>query len=80
MVLWNNHAGALWQRFTIYLRREVAVERLSYTAADYSSRPGSGRAPAAGSGRAQGVLGRRRARGLPVEVAPDQRSVLLWIV
>ncbi len=24
-VLWNNHAGALWQRFTIYLRREVAA-------------------------------------------------------
>ncbi|MFJ9517824.1 replication initiator protein RepSA [Kitasatospora sp. NPDC101801] len=23
-VLWNNHAGALWQRFTIYLRRELA--------------------------------------------------------
>ena len=23
-VLWNNHAGQLWQRFTIYLRREVA--------------------------------------------------------
>ncbi|WUL62391.1 replication initiation protein [Streptomyces sp. NBC_00344] len=24
-VLWNNHAGQLWQRFTIYLRREVAA-------------------------------------------------------
>ncbi|MFE2088442.1 replication initiator protein RepSA [Streptomyces sp. NPDC059460] len=24
-VLWNNHAGALWQRFTIYLRREIAA-------------------------------------------------------
>ena len=24
-VLWNNHAGVLWQRFTIYLRREVAA-------------------------------------------------------
>ncbi|MEU3303370.1 replication initiator protein RepSA [Streptomyces sp. NPDC006678] len=24
-VLWNNHAGQLWQRFTIYLRREIAV-------------------------------------------------------
>ncbi|MEU1624119.1 replication initiator protein RepSA [Streptomyces sp. NPDC020096] len=23
-VLWNNHAGDLWRRFTIYLRREVA--------------------------------------------------------
>ncbi|WP_327392959.1 replication initiation protein [Streptomyces sp. NBC_01186] len=23
-VLWNNHASELWQRFTIYLRREVA--------------------------------------------------------
>ncbi|OII60294.1 replication initiation protein [Streptomyces sp. CC77] len=23
-VLWNNHAGQLWQRFTIYLRREIA--------------------------------------------------------
>ena len=23
-VLWNNHASQLWQRFTIYLRREVA--------------------------------------------------------
>jgi hypothetical protein len=23
-VLWNNHAPALWQRFTIYLRRELA--------------------------------------------------------
>ncbi|WP_324901107.1 replication initiator protein RepSA [Streptomyces sp. CB01201] len=24
-VLWNNHAGDLWRRFTIYLRREVAA-------------------------------------------------------
>jgi hypothetical protein len=24
-VLWNNHAGQLWQRFTIYLRREIAA-------------------------------------------------------
>ncbi|WP_031026103.1 replication initiator protein RepSA [Streptomyces albus] len=24
-VLWNNHASALWQRFTIYLRRELAA-------------------------------------------------------
>ncbi|OEV31220.1 replication initiation protein [Streptomyces nanshensis] len=24
-VLWNNHASVLWQRFTIYLRREVAA-------------------------------------------------------
>ncbi|MCS0639294.1 replication initiation protein [Streptomyces sp. LP05-1] len=24
-VLWNNHAGQLWQRFTIYLRRELAA-------------------------------------------------------
>ncbi|MFI9309056.1 replication initiator protein RepSA [Streptomyces triculaminicus] len=24
-VLWNNYAGQLWQRFTIYLRREVAA-------------------------------------------------------
>ncbi|MEU3241322.1 replication initiator protein RepSA [Streptomyces sp. NPDC006875] len=24
-VLWNNHAGDLWRRFTIYLRREIAV-------------------------------------------------------
>ncbi|MDT0451954.1 replication initiator [Streptomyces hesseae] len=24
-VLWNAHAGALWQRFTIYLRRELAA-------------------------------------------------------
>ncbi|WP_189427959.1 replication initiator protein RepSA [Streptomyces thermoviolaceus] len=23
-VLWNNHAGDLWRRFTIYLRREIA--------------------------------------------------------
>ncbi|MDJ0346339.1 replication initiator protein RepSA [Streptomyces sp. H10-C2] len=23
-VLWNNHAGQLWQRFTVYLRREIA--------------------------------------------------------
>ncbi|MEV3993367.1 replication initiator protein RepSA [Streptomyces sp. NPDC049837] len=23
--LWNNHAGQLWQRFTIYLRREIAA-------------------------------------------------------
>ncbi|MFJ9945895.1 replication initiator protein RepSA [Streptomyces erythrochromogenes] len=25
-VLWNNHAGQLWQRFTIYLRRELAAQ------------------------------------------------------
>ncbi len=24
-VLWNNHAGHLWQRFSIYLRREIAA-------------------------------------------------------
>lgn len=24
-VLWNNYAGQLWQRFTIYLRREIAA-------------------------------------------------------
>jgi hypothetical protein len=24
-VLWNNHAGDLWRRFTIYLRREIAA-------------------------------------------------------
>ncbi|WP_405688499.1 replication initiation protein [Streptomyces sp. NBC_01387] len=24
-VLWNNHAGDLWRRFTIYLRREIAT-------------------------------------------------------
>ncbi|MFE5080006.1 replication initiator protein RepSA [Streptomyces mirabilis] len=24
-VLWNNHAGELWRRFTIYLRREIAA-------------------------------------------------------
>ncbi|MGW6255696.1 replication initiator protein RepSA [Streptomyces sp. NPDC055085] len=24
-VLWNNHSGDLWQRFTIYLRREIAA-------------------------------------------------------
>lgn len=24
-VLWNNHVGQLWQRFTIYLRRELAT-------------------------------------------------------
>lgn len=24
-VLWNAHAGALWRRFTIYLRREIAM-------------------------------------------------------
>jgi hypothetical protein len=23
-VLWNAHAGVLWRRFTIYLRREIA--------------------------------------------------------
>ncbi|MFD9000708.1 replication initiator protein RepSA [Streptomyces sp. NPDC059582] len=32
-VLWNNHAGDLWRRFTIYLRREVAARAgLSQTA------------------------------------------------
>ncbi|WP_329400512.1 replication initiator protein RepSA [Streptomyces melanogenes] len=34
-VLWNNHAGALWQRFTIYLRREVA-RRAGLTQAEFS--------------------------------------------
>ncbi|MEE1941679.1 replication initiator protein RepSA [Streptomyces sp. TRM 70361] len=24
-VLWNNHAGDLWRRFTVYLRREIAA-------------------------------------------------------
>ncbi|MCX3060403.1 replication initiation protein [Streptomyces sp. GXMU-J5] len=24
-VLWNNHAGDLWRRFTVYLRREIAT-------------------------------------------------------
>ncbi len=32
-VLWNNHAGDLWRRFTIYLRREIAARaELSQTA------------------------------------------------
>ncbi|MFJ2174196.1 replication initiator protein RepSA [Streptomyces sp. NPDC087851] len=32
-VLWNNHAGDLWRRFTIYLRREIAQRAgLSQTA------------------------------------------------
>ncbi|MCT9006899.1 replication initiator protein RepSA [Streptomyces rhizosphaerihabitans] len=32
-VLWNNHAGDLWRRFTIYLRREIAARAgLSQTA------------------------------------------------
>ncbi|MGW4922626.1 replication initiator protein RepSA [Streptomyces parvulus] len=31
-VLWNNHAGDLWRRFTIYLRREIAA-RASITQA-----------------------------------------------
>ncbi|MFK8907915.1 replication initiator, partial [Streptomyces sp. YS-3] len=34
-VLWNNHAGALWQRFTIYLRREVA-KRAGLTQAEFA--------------------------------------------
>ncbi|WP_405678876.1 replication initiation protein [Streptomyces sp. NBC_01511] len=32
-VLWNNHAGDLWRRFTIYLRREIA-HRAGLTQAD----------------------------------------------
>ncbi|GHB79554.1 replication initiation protein [Streptomyces viridiviolaceus] len=33
-VLWNAHAGALWQRFSIYLRREVA-KRAGLTQRDF---------------------------------------------
>ncbi len=43
-VLWNNHAGALWQRFTIYLRREVAARAgLTQTACKAESRVSFGK-------------------------------------
>ena len=40
-MLWNNHAGDLWRRFTIYLRREMAARvGLTQTSA-VESRAGS---------------------------------------
>ncbi|MEV0443168.1 replication initiator protein RepSA [Streptomyces spectabilis] len=43
-VLWNNHAGDLWRRFTIYLRREIAARAgLTQTAAQQVCRVSFGK-------------------------------------
>lgn len=46
MVLWNNHAGRLWQHFTIYLRREIAARAgLSQRALSDACRVSFGKVP-----------------------------------
>lgn len=66
-VLWNNHAGALWQRFTIYLRREVAA-RAGLTQLRFGTMPGSR------SGRWRSSRSAGRSTSTPSFVSTDQRG------